>query len=76
MNLYICNVPVAFPRSEYGGMITVIAKDKAQLARLLTSRYRNEGNMFDLSLALPSAISLVLEPDMDYPAGIVREFIT
>ena len=76
MNIYICNVPVSFPRSEYGGMITVVAKDKTQLKRLLTQNFRDFHEAFDLNLALPSTISLVLDPDMDYPAGIVREFIT
>jgi hypothetical protein len=37
MNLYVLNYWVPFPRSEYGGLFVVVAKNKKQLKKLLVS---------------------------------------
>ena len=50
MKLYICNTPIRFPRSEYGGIAVVMAEDRKRLGRLLTEQYKGSAKEhFDLS---------------------------
>lgn len=74
MNIYLCDTPIKFPASEYGGTIAVIAKNQKQLEEILTEHYRN--SYFDLSISIRSVKEFALDPDKNYEEGIVHEFLT
>ena len=77
MNIYICNTPIEFPRSEYGGLVVAIAKSPKQLGKMLTEHYEKEaGRYFNLGLSVKSTKALELNPVLNYQAGIVEEFLT
>ena len=77
MKLYICNAPIRFPRSEYGGLLVVMANNKKELGAIITKRFKEDAeNCFDLSLSVRSCKELALDPEQDYQPGIVSEFVT
>lgn len=76
MKLYVCAVPISFPRSEYGGVVVVIAKSPKQLGKILTEKYADRGAYFDLSISVKSVKWFSLDPERDYTPGVVYEFIT
>lgn len=78
MNIYVCNTPIGFPQSEYGGMVAVMAKNPKELGKILTEKYDTKLNAgyFDLSISVKSAIGVALDQTRNYPSGILMEFIT
>lgn len=78
MNLYICGTPILFPRSEYGGLLVVMAESKKNLGKTLRKYYEREvkGGYFDLSLSVKTCKELKLDPAQAYSEGIVAEFLT
>lgn len=78
MKLFICDLPIAFPRSEYGGMVVIAANDEAEMIRILENAYDTKWNdgYFDLMLALQEVTTFDLIDGCDIPAGIVRVFET
>ena len=75
MNIYICDLPIQFPSSEYGGTVVVIAKSRKQCGKILTEYYK-DSEYFDLSLAINGVKWFALDPTKEYTAGIVYKFIT
>ncbi len=75
MNIYICNLPIHFPSSEYGGTVVVIAKSPKQCGKILTEYYK-DSEYFDLSLAINRIKRFALDPTKEYTAGVVDEFRT
>jgi hypothetical protein len=76
MNIYLCNTPVLFPRSEYGGMVAVMANSKKRLGKILTERYSKNEHFFDLRISVESCKEIKLDPAVSYGEGIVMEFLT
>jgi hypothetical protein len=77
VKLYICNTPIHFPRSEYGGLVVVMAENKKQLGEMLTAQYQKDGGRyFDLSISVKSCKELVLDPAQAYQPGIAAEMLT
>ncbi len=78
MNLYICGTPILFPRSEYGGLLVVMAESKKNLGKILRKYYEREAKSgyFDLSISVKSCKELKLDPEQYYEEGIVSEFLT
>lgn len=78
MNLYICGTPILFPRSEYGGLLVVMAESKKNLGKILRKYYEREAKsgFFDLSLSVKYCKELKLDPEQPYVEGIVSEFLT
>lgn len=77
MKLYICDTPFEFPRSEYGGMLVVMANSKKELGKMITEYYKpRPGGYFNLSLSAKTCKELELDPAKDYQPGIVSEFLT
>ncbi len=77
MNLYICHTPIHFPRSEYGGLMVVMAESKKRLGKIITEHYKGvDRGYFDLSISVKSCKELKLDPEQYYEEGIVSEFLT
>jgi hypothetical protein len=76
LNLYICDLPVEFPRSEYGGMVAVIAESPKQCGKILTERFKGNELYFDLRIAMRSPKEFKLDPAVTYEPGIVASFET
>jgi len=76
MNLYICGMPVKFPRSEYGGMVAVIAESPKQCGKILTERFKEHEVYFDLRISVRSVKEFKLDPAVTYEPGIVASFET
>lgn len=79
MKLFILDYWVSYPRSEYGGMIVVIAKDFAEVRSILLSdpdfdyvNYVNADREFERSIKN----ARVYELSGKYPSGILARFIT
>ena len=78
MKLFICELPIEFPRTEYGGMVVIAANNEEEMIRILEEAYdtkRNE-DRFNIDLALREVTSFDLVDGCDIPAGIVRAFET
>ena len=75
MKMYICQYPIGFPQSEYGGLLAVIAASPKALGKILTEAY-GEDPYFNLSIAVRTVTYYELDPSKKYESGIVREFTT
>lgn len=82
MKLFICDLPMAFPASEYGGMVVIAAHDQDEMIRVLEEAYLTaEESMyspkdFDINRALRRVINFDLADGCDTPVGVVRAFET
>lgn len=77
MNIYICNLPIQFPRSEYGGQVVVIAESKKAVGKMLTEHYKKDaGSYFNLKLSVETCKELELASHLNYQPGIVASFET
>lgn len=75
MNIYLCAYPIEFPRSEYGGLIAVIAKSPKQVGKILTAQYGKD-EYFNLDIAVKGVKYYPLDPSKEFTPGIVKEFWT
>ena len=80
MNIYICDLPLFGPLSEYGGMVIVVAESQAQCAELLTAEYADRydvsGYWFDVNLAMDKVKQYQLDPTCEYYPRVVATFET
>lgn len=74
-NIYICNAPISFPASEYGGMLVVVAVNRKELGRILKNVYGGR-NGFNLAISVKGAKEMRLDPKASYGSGIIAEFLT
>ena len=75
--LYIVDYWIPFPQSEYGGMITVIAKDDDECFQLLSNSeedFYQESYVNRILPAIKNAQKLQLAND--YKSDIIEAFIT
>ena len=75
--LYIIDYWIPFPQSEYGGMITVIAKDDDECFQLLSNSEEDfypESYVNRILPAIKNAQKLQLAND--YKSDIIEAFIT
>ena len=75
--LYIVDYWIPFPQSEYGGMITVIAKDDNECFELLTNPYEDFYQESYVNRVLPAIKNAQkLQLANDYKSYIIEAFIT
>ena len=75
--LYIVDYWIHFPQSEYGGMITVIAKDDNECFELLTNPYEDFYQESYVNRVLPAIKNAQkLQLANDYKSDIIEAFIT
>ena len=75
--LYIVDYWIPFPQSEYGGMITVIAKDDDECFELLTNPYEDFYQESYVNRVLPAIKNAQkLQLANDYKSDIIEAFIT
>lgn len=78
MKIFVGNYWVPFPSSEYGGSWCVVAKNEEEAIELLTE---NENVFYEhFNHLIPDAVAkadcFILNPDVEYKAGIVNTFYT
>ena len=75
--LYIVDYWIPFPQSEYGGMITVIAKDDNECFEILTNPYEDFYQESYVNRVLPAIKNAQkLQLANDYKSDIIEAFIT
>ena len=75
--LYIIDYWIPFPQSEYGGMITVIAKDDNECFEILTNTYEDFYQESYVNRVLPAIKNAQkLQLANDYKSDIIEAFIT
>lgn len=70
----ICDLPIPFPDSEYGGLVVLVAKDKAEAEALLLKRYGDHTSRELVDASLLCAKELPTSAKM--ASGIVEDFET
>ena len=80
MNLYTGQFWIPFPRSEYGGLWVVIAKDREECAQLLKDAYHqddeeDDDDLEDLNRAVAEAHCFKIDKE-HHESRIVEAFLT
>ena len=71
--LFLVDWWLPFPKSEYGGMIVLVAKDRVECASILADKYGNS-HANELLENVDTAEVFALSAEQE--SGIVKEFYT
>ena len=75
--LYVLDYWVPFPASEYGGLITVIAKNDQEAFDILAAEEQLDPDNAHIDKLMPNIINATkLELADEYESGIIDAFIT
>ena len=58
MNIYICQWPVRFPSSEYGGIVVVAAENSNQAEEMVLARVSHYDKLYNLDPINPVNIGI------------------